>query len=156
MKVGEQCVRDVVTVRPSASLREAATLMREKHVGFIVVVDESDPWRRVPVGVLTDRDIVIQVFAPGADAGALSVADVMTRYPVLAHEHEDVSRVLVKMREVGIRRAPVVDASGALMGVIAMDDAIQLVTGLLCDISGVIRQERRVEGRLHASTISHH
>lgn len=147
MKVSDYCVRDVVTIGPDASLADAAALMREKHVGFLVVADATDPWRRVPLGVLTDRDIVVQVFAPGADVAALTVADVMTRNPLLASEGENVSEFIARLREAGVRRAPVVDAYGGLIGVIAMDDAIELVTDLLCDISGAIRQERRIEGR---------
>lgn len=147
MKVGEHCNRYIVAIKPDAGLAEAAELMREKHVGFLVVVDESEPWRRRPLGVLTDRDIVVQVFAPGADLQSLSVADVMTRDPVLASEQDDLGELLTRLREAGVRRAPVVDANGGLVGVIAMDDAIELVTNLLCDISGLIRQEQRVERR---------
>jgi CBS domain-containing protein len=147
MKVGEHCNRYPVTIKPAVALAEAAALMREKHVGFLVVVDDSEPWRRVPLGVLTDRDIVVQVFAAGANATALTVADVMTRNPLIASEQDDLGELLNRLREAGVRRAPVVDIYGGLIGVIAMDDAIELVTDLLCDISGLIRQEQRVERR---------
>ena len=150
MKVGEHCNRYAVTIKPDAALPEAAAVMREKHVGFLVVVDDSEPWRRVPVGVLTDRDIVVQVFAPGAKAESLAVADVMTRNPVMANDQDDLGELLNRLREAGVRRAPVVDVHGGLIGVIAMDDAIELVTDLLCDISGLIRQEQRVERRQRA------
>ncbi|RPH54469.1 MAG: CBS domain-containing protein [Lysobacterales bacterium] len=151
MKVGEYCNREVVTIQPRAGLAEAAEVMRSKHVGFLVVVDDTSPWRRIPIGVLTDRDIVVQVFAPGADVAALSVVDVMTRDPVIASEHDDLGALMTKLREAGVRRAPVVDTEGGLVGVIAMDDAVALVTNLLCDISGLIRQEQRVERRTHPS-----
>jgi CBS domain-containing protein len=150
MKVGEHCNRYAVTIKPGAALSEAAALMREKHVGLLIVVDDAEPWRRVPVGVLTDRDIVVQVFAPGANAQALTVADVMTRNPLMASEQDDLGALLTKLREAGVRRAPVVDIYGGLVGIIAMDDAIELVTDLLCDISGLIRQEQRVERRTRA------
>lgn len=150
MKVGEHCNRDAVTTKPDASLAEAAALMREKHVGFLIVVDEAEPWRRAPIGVLTDRDMVVQVFAPGVDVASLSVADVMTRDPVMASDQDDLGELLPRLREAGVRRAPVVDAHGGLAGVIAIDDAIELVTDLLCDISGVIRQGQRVERRHRA------
>ncbi|HEX2493860.1 MAG TPA: CBS domain-containing protein [Steroidobacter sp.] len=149
MKVGEYCNREAVTIQPRASLADAAEIMRTRHVGFLVVIDDTDPWRRVPIGVLTDRDIVVQVFAPGADIAALTVVDVMIRDPVIASEHDDIGALMTRMREAGVRRAPVVDAQGGLAGVIAMDDAIELVTNLLCDISGLIRQEQRVERRSH-------
>ncbi|HLS81342.1 MAG TPA: CBS domain-containing protein [Steroidobacter sp.] len=148
MRVGDYCNRDVVTIDARASLSDAAALMREKHVGLLVVVEEGDPWRRRPVGVLTDRDIVVMVFAPGADVAALAVADVMTRDLVLAMSDEDLGELMAKMRAAGVRRAPVVDADGGLYGIIAVDDAITLVTGLLCDISGVIRHGQRIERRV--------
>lgn len=151
MKVGEYCNRYAVTIKPGASLAEAAALMREQHVGFLIVVDDSEPWRRAPIGVLTDRDIVVQVFAPGAAPQELSVADVMTRDPITASEQDDLGELLTRLRDSGVRRAPVVDASGNLLGVIAMDDAIEMVTNLLCDISGLIRQEQRVEKRVRSS-----
>lgn len=147
MKVGEHCNRDVVVIRPNAALSEAAQLMRERHVGFLVVVDDAEPWRRAPIGVLTDRDIVVQVFASSADFATLSVADVMTRDPVVAAEQDDLNELLTRLRDAGVRRAPVVDAAGGLVGVIAMDDAVELVTNLLCDISGLIRHEQRIERR---------
>lgn len=147
MQVGEHCNRYVVTIGPEADLAAAAEVMRQKHVGFLIVVDESEPWRRRPIGVLTDRDLVVQVFAPGADVGALTVADVMTRDPVIASEEDDLGELLRRLRQAGVRRAPVVDANGGLVGVIAMDDAIELVTNLLCDISGLIREGQRMERR---------
>jgi CBS domain-containing protein len=150
MRVGEHCNRNTVTIKPGAALAEAAAVMREKHVGFLIVVDDAEPWRRVPIGVLTDRDIVVQVFAPGANPQSLSVADVMTRNPIMASEQDDLGELLTRLREAGVRRAPVLDIFGGLIGVIAMDDAIELVTDLLCDISGLIRQEQRVERRQRA------
>lgn len=147
MKVGEHCSRDVVSIRPDAGLAEAAELMRDKHVGFLVVVDDALPGIREPIGVLTDRDIVVGVFAPGVDVAALNVGDVMTRDPVIASDDDDVDELMSTLRNAGVRRAPVVDMNGNLIGVMAMDDAIELVTELLCDISGVIRQEQRVERR---------
>lgn len=147
MKVGEHCNHHAVTIKPGASLADAAALMREQHVGFLVVVEDGEPWRRAPIGVLTDRDIVVQVFAPGANPQTLAVADVMTRDPVTASDQDDLGELLTRLRGAGVRRAPVVDAGGNLAGVIAMDDAIEMVTNLLCDISGLIRQEQRTEQR---------
>src|SRR5688500_12817403 len=125
MKVGEHCSRYTVTIKPGTALSEAAAVMREKHVGLMVVVDDSEPWRLIPIGVLTDRDIVIQVFAPGANPQSLTVADVMTRNPVMATDQDDLGELLTRLREAGVRRAPVVDAYGGLIGVIAMDDAVE-------------------------------
>jgi CBS domain-containing protein len=149
MKVGQYCKRGVVTINATASIADAARLMREHHVGFLVVLDESTT-RNAPVGVLTDRDIVIQIDARDVDTRSLRVGEVMTRDPIIAKEHDDLSDLLPAMRLAGIRRVPVTDASGALTGIIAVDDVIELITGLLCDISGSIRNEQRIERRMRA------
>jgi len=65
MKVEEYCKREVISIGPDADLGEAAKLMRERHVGFLVVIDADSPSKRAPVGVITDRDIVVQVVAQG-------------------------------------------------------------------------------------------
>jgi CBS domain-containing protein len=120
--------------------------MREAHVGFLVVHSPDDALRR-PVGVLTDRDIVLQIIARDVEPKSVTVGDVMTRQPLVANEADDLTDLLQAMRLAGIRRVPVVDERGALTGIMALDDAIALVTGLLCEISGSIRSEQRQEWR---------
>ena len=144
MKVGEVCKRAVVTIGSKVDIAEAAKTMREKHVGLLVVFKEGDEIRR-PVGVLTDRDIVLQVTAREVNARDVMVDDVMTRQPLIASEGDDLGEVLQAMRLAGIRRVPVVDIRGALTGIIAIDDAVDVVTGLLCDITGSIKNEQRQE-----------
>ena len=144
MKVGEICQREVVTIGNASDVVEAAKLMREKHVGFLVVLKEGDPLRR-PIGVLTDRDIVLQVTAPEVNERDVTIEDVMTRQPLFAKEHDDLSEVLQAMRLAGVRRVPVVDVRGSLVGIVAIDDAIEFITGLLCDITGSIKREQRQE-----------
>lgn len=151
MKVGEHCRRSVVTIDPKSSLTEAAKLMRDQHVGFLVVV-EPKGGGQAPVGVLTDRDIVVQVLGAGADASALTAGDVMTRKPVLARENDDVSELIHGLRTAGIRRAPVVDARGCLVGIIALDDAYGIIADLMCDMCGTVRNEIRIEQKTHPAT----
>ena len=146
MKVGDYCKRGVIAVGAKADITEAAKLMRDDHIGFLVVCNEDDEIRK-PVGVLTDRDIVLQVTARDVNPHAVTVADVMTRKPLIATETDDVSDLLQAMRIAGIRRVPVVDTRGALTGIIALDDVIDVVTGMLCDISGSIKHEQRQEWR---------
>lgn len=144
MNVGQFCKRAVVTVDAGAGIGDASHVMRDEHVGFLVVVNEGDPARR-PVGVLTDRDIVLQIIARDVSPQSVTVADVMTAKPMIATESDDLNDLMQAMRLAGIRRVPVVDARGALSGVIAMDDALDVVAGLLCDICGSIRNEQRQE-----------
>jgi CBS domain-containing protein len=151
MKVGQHCKRCVVSIRASADVADAAKLMRAEHVGFLVAFNEGDEIRK-PVGVITDRDIVLLVTARDLNAHEVTVADVMSRQPLIANEHDDMTDLLQAMRLAGIRRVPVVDTRGALMGVIAADDAIDLITALLCDISGSIKQEQRQEWRTRSAS----
>lgn len=146
MKVGEYCKRAVVAIAATADAAEAAKLMRSEHVGFLIVYREGDALQR-PVGVLTDRDLVLGVMARDVDPHALTVDDVMTRQPLIANESDELSDMLQAMRLAGIRRVPVVDVRGSLVGVIAIDDAIDVITGLMCDIAGSIKSEQRQEWR---------
>lgn len=146
MKVGEYCKRAVVSISSRVDVFEAAKLMRQEHVGFLVVYKAEDEWRR-PVGVLTDRDLVLAVMARDVNPHSVTVEDVMTRQPLVAAENDELNDLLHAMRLAGIRRVPVVDERGALLGIIAIDDVIDVITGLMCDIACSIRSEQRQEWR---------
>jgi len=144
MKVGEYCKRAVFSVTSKIDAGEAAQVMRDKHVGFLIVYRDGDPLRH-PIGVLTDRDLVVGVMARRLDPQAVTVGDVMTAKPILANECDELGDMLQGMRVSGIRRVPVVDARGALAGVMAIDDAFEVITGLMCDIAGSTKSELRKE-----------
>jgi CBS domain-containing protein len=146
MKVGEYCKRAVVAIAATADAAQAAKLMREEHVGFLIVYQEGDVLQR-PIGVLTDRDLVLGVMARDVDPHAVTVGDVMTRQPLIANDADQLSDMLQAMRLAGIRRVPVVNVKGALIGIMAIDDAIDVITGLMCDIAGSIKSEQRQEWR---------
>lgn len=150
MNVGEYCKRGFVTISQTADVVEAAKLMREAHVGFLVVLNEGSVDRR-PAGVLTDRDIVLQVVAREVDPGSVKVADIMALRPMIAAESDDLAEAVRGMRFAGIRRLPVVDAHGSLAGVIALDDAITAIASMLVDLSGSIGNEQRQEWRAQRS-----
>jgi CBS domain-containing protein len=149
MKVGDICRRAVVTIDNSMDVNAAAELMRERHVGFLIVHKAGDELRR-PIGVLTDRDIVIEVIARKVDPAVITVDDLMTRQPLMAKETEELGDVLQAMRIAGIRRVPVTDIRGALVGVVAIDDAFDVITGFMCDITGSVKNEQRHERRVRA------
>jgi CBS domain-containing protein len=150
MKVGQHCKHRVVCIDSAADIVDAARTMREEHIGFLIVHERGDDIRK-PIGVLTDRDIVLEVLAKDIDPHAVTVKDVMTRQPLVANESDELGEALQAMRMSGIRRVPVVDTRGALTGIFALDDGIDLITGLLCDISGSIKSEQRQEWRARAS-----
>lgn len=146
MKIAEVCRRGAIAIASNEGISEAARLMREHHVGFLIVYQSGDDLRR-PIGVLTDRDLVIEVMAKRVDPEALRVDDVMTRKPLVAIETEDLGDLLQAMRLGGVRRVPVVDVRGALTGVIAIDDVFDVITNFMCDLTGSIKHEQRVERR---------
>jgi len=140
MLVKNFCSREVTTIEPGASLREAALAMRNRHVGSLIVVDASRGAPR-PVGVLTDRDIVVAVVAvPGARPEGIRVGDVLTREAVVVHDDDDVFAAVQTMRQHGVRRLPVIAADGALCGVLTSDDVVKLVATELGSLSTALRR----------------
>jgi CBS domain-containing protein len=134
--------RDVVTVDPDASVLEAARLMRAEHVGDLVV---TGPGRR-PIGILTDRDIVVSVVAKDFEhLPKLAVKDVLTPDPIVAMEDEDAETVLFRMRRGGVRRIPVIDRQGVLVGIFAIDDILELLADDLRGVVALVTKQRRVE-----------
>jgi CBS domain-containing protein len=149
MGVAKICQRNAVTVRQFDDLITAAELMRERHIGYLVVVEpEVAEGTFKPIGVLTDRDIVISVIARQADPRALRVGDVMTRQPVLAAESDSLDAALESMRRIGVRRLPVVGNRGQLVGVLSLDDVIDALATELAHVAGSIRNEQRIEAAL--------
>lgn len=124
MKVIDICTTDVVTAEPDESISAVALRMREAHVGDVVVVDDS-PDGPIPTGMVTDRDIVISLIAEGSrDLDQSLVAEAMSQTLLVVDHQEDIDRVLDQMSEYGVRRVPVVDDRGALVGILSMDDCL--------------------------------
>jgi CBS domain-containing protein len=149
MNVGDVCRKNPVVASPFDDLAAVARSMREKHVGYIVIVEpavEESAFK--PVGVLTDRDIVVAVVAKEGDPRALQAGDVMTRQPVVALEEESLGAALKKMRKVGVRRLPVVGRRDELVGVLSLDEIIDALVGELESVAGAIRSEQLVEHSL--------
>ena len=147
MNAADICKRDVIVAYRDTPLTEAARLMRERHVGtLIVVVDRAS--ERVPVGILTDRDIVVAVVAKGLDPRTLKVGDVMSSGVFAVREQDGPAEVLRAMRENGVRRVPVVTHSGALAGILAIDDLLELMSDELVDFVRAFARERTRETRL--------
>jgi CBS domain-containing protein len=144
MRVGEVCNREVVITDKNATLVETAKLMRSQHVGDVVVVEER-PDGVHPVGILTDRDIVVELIADEVDLAAVSVGDVMSFELITASEADDLFDTMKRMRNKGIRRLPVVAGNGALVGILTVDDLIDLVAEQLTDLVKLITHERNQE-----------
>jgi len=140
MAVGRVCNRDVVIVREEESLRDAARLMRARHVGALVVVAEA-AGSRVPIGIVTDRDIVLALLRRESDLENLTVAEAMSREPLKLIETEDVSDAIDRMRTRAVRRAPVVDVAGSLIGIVSIDDLLDVLVDQLAALVRLIRRQ---------------
>ena len=146
MSVGELCNRTVIVTSRTTRLDEAARLMREHHVGSIVVVDET-PAGSKPVGIVTDRDIVIEIVAAGVSPATVTVEEIMAPDLVVAKEGEDLLDTLMRMRAKGIRRVPVVNGVGALLGILSLDDMLGVLAEHVNGLLKVIAQEQAREAR---------
>jgi CBS domain-containing protein len=154
MKVREFCSRTPAVIEPGASLREAALLMRDAHVGALVVIERKGSVAR-PVGVITDRDIVVAVVAvPGARPEGIRVGDVMSAQLRLAREDEGLAETVKAMSEGGVRRLPVVATDGSLFGMVTLDDVLRVLASELGSLALALgrgrEQEAGVRHRLHA------
>jgi CBS domain-containing protein len=147
MTIGGIRTREVVTVGRDTSVAEAARLMRYSHVGDVIVVDELDG-RPIPCGIVTDRDMVVSVVAKGLNPEMISVGEIMASELAVGKEHDDVARSIDVMREKGIRRLPIVDSRGDLVGIVSIDDLFAFLAMELANLARVSGRERHVEAQL--------
>ncbi len=149
MPIGEFCNREVVFATRKTSIPEAAQLMRQHHVGDLVVVDETDG-KRVPVGMVTDRDMVVEIIAKSLDFNEFSVGDIMSPQLFSVQDNEGVFETIRLMRAKGIRRIPVVNQAGGLEGIVSADDILDLLAEEMAELAKVAprEQEREAQTRI--------
>lgn len=144
MKAGDFCNREVVVIEKGASVAEAAALMREHHVGSVVIVDAVDGAKR-PVGVLTDRDIVIEFVTQKISTDDVKAGDAFSAKLVTVTEDMALYETIELMLRHGVRRVPVVNADGGLVGLFASDDALELLTEQLQHLVWLVSKQQRQE-----------
>ena len=144
MRVGEFCNREVVVIDEESSITEAARIMREYHVGDVVSV-KTHYGKQVPTGILTDRDIALEIVAKGTNPESVSVGDAMSYELVTVQEDDDLLHVLEVMRDKGIRRVPVIDVDEALVGIMTVDDILDVLSEIFVDIVHLVDTQRRRE-----------
>lgn len=144
MPISEVCNREVVIVRPDETVLDAAKLMRQHHVGDVVVVEEHGG-RRVPVGIVTDRDLVLEVMAPQIDPATLRVSDIVVSDLVAVREDAGLFEAIEYMHAKGVRRLPVVDRSGGLIGILTLDDLIELLADEMAALAKLVKHEQKKE-----------
>jgi len=141
---GQFCSREVIYVTREMTLQDTAKLMRHYHVGTVVVIDDING-RRTPIGIVTDRDIVMEANAVDLDPKAITVGDIMAQELVTVREDEGLLQTAEVMRYKGVRRLPVVDQDGHLVGIISVDDLLEALAEQMTEIVHALGQERRHE-----------
>ncbi|MEY4266475.1 MAG: hypothetical protein RIS90_1010 [Pseudomonadota bacterium] len=147
LSVGEICTRSVTIAFRSTPLNGAARLMRENHVGSLVVVEETGGLR-VVVGILTDRDIVTAVVAADLEPATLRTEDVMSTDLITAREDDSLIDLVRSMRHKGVRRVPVVGAQGELVGLATLDDVLDVLSQELSLLVAAIDSEGKRERQM--------
>lgn len=147
MNVGRVCTREVVFVHESESLHAATELMRNKRVGSVVVCKEAES-QRLPVGMITDRDVAMAALQSEGRLAGILARQAMSRNPLVIPEEEDVADALERMRSHGVRRAPVVGTDGTLVGLISIDDLLDVLVEQLSSIVHLIARQMRPSSKL--------
>jgi len=119
--------------------------MRQGHIGSLVIVEQMNGGKRIPVGIVTDRDIVVEVIATGLDPAVITVGDVMERELVVGRESDSVLQTLEIMRFKGVRRLPTVDGEGQLVGIVTVDDILEVLSEELSELSRIVACEQARE-----------
>jgi len=149
MTAGEYCNREVIITRQNASITEAAMLMRQHHVGDLIVVEKQGK-KTLPIGIITDRDIVIEVIAQKADPDSLIIKDIMSTGLITIEEKESLLDSLEHMQNQGVRRMIVVDGQGNLQGLLSADDAIELIAEAINNLTKLVKREVNREEKEHS------
>ena len=147
MPIGEICNRDTVIVKRDDTVLEAAQLMRQHHVGDVVVVEERDG-ARIPVGIVTDRDLVVEIMATELDPGVITVGDIMEQELATVKESVGVFEAIQYMRSKTVRRLPIVNENSELVGILSLDDLLELLSEELLAIAKLVNYQRQKETRL--------
>lgn len=140
MKIAELASAPVFVAYPEQPLAAAAREMRTHQIGALVVV-EPHAARQRPLGIITDRDIVCGQVARSKDLYCLTVGEVMTRNPLTIRADAELSEAIDMMSVAGVRRAPVVDETERLVGIVTLDDLLALLAQELSELAGIARTQ---------------
>lgn len=139
MPIGDYCEKPAATVRSDETVRAAAQRMRDEGLGSLAVVKDG-----LPTGIVTDRDLVLGMLCNRLDAGAITVDEIASRPLVTIEQERPVRDAVRLMRRHGLRRLPVVDDKGQLVGFVAADDLVSLAAAELSGLAVAIRTQARI------------
>lgn len=134
MSLERFCREPVVRIHPKRSVHDAALMMRDHHVGAVLVVDEDRP-----IGIVTDRDIVVRAIIENRDPNTTPVRDVMSGTLTVVGSNQKIDDAIIAIRTAGVRRMPIVDAAGKAIGIVTLDDLVVLMAGELTMVAGAIQ-----------------
>ena len=140
MSLERMCSKTVVTIPLDATVLEAAKLMHSEHVGSLIAVDDFRP-----IGIVTDRDIVLRLVATEKKPEQTKVREIMTANPTMVNVNYDVLDAVRLMRNRGVRRLPVIDEHRHLLGIITMDDVLTAFGAEVGDLAGAVQKEFGLE-----------
>ncbi len=146
MTLNDICTLNVAFCARDTNLLQAARLMREKHTGTLVVVDDPEG-QRTPAGIVTDRDIVVEALANDLDPATTSVAKIMGNRLVIGNATETFHDAIERMRLHAVRRLPVIDRSGRLVGIVTLDDLLTLHARQADALAEIVAKEQTHEQR---------
>ena len=146
MSISELCNREVIISEAEATALDAAKLMRKHHVGDVIIVKSENNIRR-PIGIVTDRDLIVEIMATELDPAVITVGDIMVPNLVTVQETTEIFETIQYMRRKAVRRAPVIDDKGGLIGIITMDDLLKLLSEELSELAKLIDRETEKESR---------
>ena len=144
MTIGAICNREVITVQRDATVLHAAVLMRQYHVGDVVMI-ENRKNKTVPIGIVTDRDIMVELVATELDCNVITVGDIVISKLTVTKDSAGVFEAIQLMASKGIRRLPVVDDEGGLVGIITLDDLLLLLSKELAVLTKLVALEQKNE-----------
>lgn len=144
MAIGEICKREVVTATRETTINEAARLMRKHHVGDVIVVKKTGK-RQEPIGIVTDRDVVVEVVATGLDPAVLTVGDIMVGNLAVVREDTGVFEAIRHMCTQGVRRMPVIGKTDNLVGILTLDDLLELLALEMGALANLMTCEQKKE-----------
>ena len=140
MPISELCNREVTIIQKEESVLEAARLMRQRHVGDVIIVEEQNGINK-PVGIVTDRDLVVEIMATELDPAVITVGDISVSKLVTVQENIGIFDTIQYMRRKAVRRSPVIDDRGGLIGIITLDDLLQLLSEELSELAKLVKRE---------------
>lgn len=144
MSISKICNHEVITVKTDTTVFEAAQLMRTHHVGDVVVIKDNQG-HPIPLGIVTDRDLVLGIVATELDCRVITVSDIMVRHLSVVSENAGVFETIKIMTAKGVRRLPVVDANGVLTGIITLDDLLMLLSNEIGSLTKLVMRELKNE-----------